>query len=40
MFLEMHDNEAPTLCAAARNLDYMYQAEQWQATKGLETYSR
>lgn len=28
MFLEMHDNEAPTLCAVARNLDYDYQAEQ------------
>ncbi len=28
MFLEMHDRTPPTLCAVARNIDYMYQAEQ------------
>jgi len=28
MFLEMHDDQPPTLCATARNLDYVYQAEQ------------
>ena len=28
MFLEMHDAEPPTLCATARNIDYLYQAEQ------------
>lgn len=28
MILEMHDDEPPTLCGVARNIDYEYQAEQ------------